>query len=94
LDRAGVTNNILSSYYLRERFQPGDHLKLKDQESTLEAIGPFRSKVSIAEGLWIIPNKDLIEALVLPRERPPEDRCTGRPKDWFFASSPRPAPHP
>ncbi len=73
LGSRGVTTNILSSYYLRERFQPGDQLKLKDQEGTLEAIGTLHSEVSTGEGLWIIPNKDLIEAQVLLQERSSED---------------------
>ena len=73
LGSRGVTSNILSSYYLRERFEPGDHLKLGEQEGTLEAIGTLHAELSTGEGLWIVPNKDLIEAQVMLRERHPED---------------------
>ncbi len=70
LGSRGITRNILSSYYLRERFQPGDQIKFQEREGTLEAIGSLHSEVSTKEGLWIIPNKDLIEGQVLIRDHP------------------------
>ena len=65
-----ITRDILSSYYLRERFQPGDRIKLLDRDGTLEAIGSLHSEISTKEGLWIIPNKDLIDGQVVILDRP------------------------
>jgi small-conductance mechanosensitive channel len=57
--------NIIAGYYLRQRFSPGQPIRLGSTGGTLTSIGPINSVLSTPEGETIIPNTALTENQVL-----------------------------
>ena len=60
-----VMGGILSGYYLRQRFQSGDHVRLGDMEGTVREVGPVATIVETEEdGLFhrrSIPNSLMLK---------------------------------
>lgn len=62
-----VARNVLSGYYIRDRFRPGDRLSVDGHEGTLDSIGSLNSCLTTGDGQVIVPNARLIEQTVARR---------------------------
>jgi hypothetical protein len=60
-----VMSGILCGYYLRQRFQPGDHVRVAGYEGTIRDVGPVATVIETDEGGMLnrhsIPNPLMLQ---------------------------------
>jgi len=61
---------ILAGYYVRQRFRPGQTIRLEQVQGEVSGTGSVNTVVNTAVGPIVVPNSVLIERTVAMQQRP------------------------
>jgi hypothetical protein len=66
-----IVGNLLSSYYSKGRYKPGQRIKVNDVEGVIEKIDSISVTVNTGQSKVVFPSKKLIEDMVEIISEPP-----------------------
>jgi small-conductance mechanosensitive channel len=76
LGARNIVYHILAGYYLRQRYRPGQTIRLGQVSGEVSGTGSVNTVVTTDEGSTIVPNGVLLESTVrAARDSPPETRA-------------------
>ncbi len=75
LGSRNIIHHILAGYYVRQRYRPGQTIRLGQVSGEVSGTGSVNTVITTDEGSIIVPNGVLLESTVrAARDSPPETR--------------------
>ncbi len=68
-----IVYHILAGYYVRQRYQPGQVIRVGQLSGEVSGTGSVNTVVSTDEGITVVPNGVLLESTVQSPRTPPPD---------------------